>query len=50
MSLRPRLLDGAACDIRVRRGNLHKITGRIGKQWFIDSVEPLVSTNTISSA
>ncbi|MDA7937606.1 hypothetical protein N9B71_00950 [Pirellulales bacterium] len=40
------LIGRAACDIRVRRGNLHKITGRIGKQWFIDSVEPLVSTNT----
>ncbi len=40
------LIGRAACDIRVRRGNLHRITGRIGKQWFIDSVEPLVSTNT----
>jgi len=39
------LIGRAACDIRVRRGNLHRITGRIGKQWFIDSVEPLVSTN-----
>lgn len=37
------LIGRAACDIRVRRGNLHRITGRIGKQWFIDSVEPLVS-------
>ena len=39
------LIGRAACDIRVRRGNLHRITGRIGKQWLIDSVEPLVSTN-----
>ena len=44
------LIGRAACDIRVRRGNLHRITGRIGKQWFIDSVEPLVSAEGNVSA
>ncbi len=37
------LIGRAACDIHVRRGSVHTIVGRIGKEWFIDSVEPLIA-------
>ena len=37
------LIGRAACDIYVRRGSVHSIAGRIGKEWFIDSVEPLIA-------
>ena len=40
------LIGRAACDIHVRRGSVHSIVGRIRKEWFIDSVEPLIAEDT----
>ncbi len=37
------LIGRAACDIHVRRGSVHSIVGHISKEWFIDSVEPLIA-------
>jgi len=42
------LIGRAACDIYVRRGSVHSIVGRIGKEWFIDSVEPLIAEDTVA--
>ena len=42
------LIGRAACDIYVRRGSVHSIVGRIGKEWFIDSVEPLIAEDTVT--
>ena len=42
------LIGRAACDIYVRRGRVHSIVGRIGKEWFIDSVEPLIAEDTVA--
>ena len=41
------LIGRAACDIHVRRGSVHSVVGRIGKEWFIDSVEPLIAEKAL---
>ena len=35
------VIGRAACDIRVRRGSIHRLEAAVGESWFIDSVEPL---------
>jgi len=35
------VIGRAACDIRVRRGRIHRLEAVVGDGWFIDSVEPL---------
>lgn len=42
------LIGRAACDIHVRRGSVHRIVGRISKEWFIDSVEPLIAGDVMA--
>jgi uncharacterized membrane protein YhaH (DUF805 family) len=37
-----RLVARAACDVKVRRGRVHQLEARIGPEWLIDSVEPIV--------
>ena len=37
------LVGRAACDIQVRRGRVHQLEAKIGPEWLIDSVEPLVA-------
>ena len=41
------LIGRAACDINVHRGSVHSIVGRIGNEWFIDSVEPLIAEEAL---
>jgi len=35
------VIGRAACDIRVRRGSVHRLDAVVGDGWFIDSIEPL---------
>jgi len=35
------VIGRAACDIRVRRGSIHRLEAVVGDGWFIDSIEPL---------
>ena len=35
------VIGRAACDIRVRRGSVHRLDAIVGDGWFIDSIEPL---------
>ena len=35
------VIGRAACDIRVRRGSVHRLDAIVGDGWFIDAIEPL---------
>lgn len=44
------LIGRAACDIRVQRGSVHRLEARIGAEWLIDAVEPLLPGDLLSPA
>ncbi len=44
------LIGRAACDIRIRRGSVHRLEARIGPEWLIDAVEPLLPGDLLPPA